>query len=164
MTKVDIRRAKPSDSEQIFEIYRPIIEDTVISFETSPPSVEQIARRIASTLNTHEWLVAQSGNEIVGYTYATQYRSRQAYRRSTETTVYVHRDHRAQGVGRSLYLALFESLRSLDFHQAYAGIALPNEGSIALHEALGFERIGIFKEAGFKFDSWHDVLWLQRHV
>ena len=164
MTKVDIRRAKPSDSEQIFEIYRPIVEGTVISFEITPPSIELISSRIASTLKTHEWLVAESGNEIVGYTYATQYRSRQAYRRSTETTVYVHQDHRSQGVGRSLYLALFESLISRGFRQAYAGIALPNEGSIALHEALGFERIGVFKEAGFKFDGWHDVLWLQRRV
>lgn len=164
MTKTEIRRAKASDSDQICEIYRPIVEDTVVSFEISPPSNEQISRRIISTLNTHEWLVAVDGSKIVGYTYATQYRSRQAYRHSTETTVYIHQDHQKQGLGRSLYTALFESLESLGFHQAYAGIALPNEGSIALHETMGFEHVGIFRDAGYKFDSWHDVSWWQRRI
>ena len=136
----------------------------MISFEIIPPSSDEISRRIVSTLETREWLVAEDDGEVVGYAYATQYRSRQAYRFSTETTVYIRNDRRGRGHGRNLYVALFESLGSLRYRRAYAGIALPNKGSIALHKALGFEHIGVFKEAGFKFGGWHDVSWWQRSV
>ena len=162
--KAKVRRATSNDSGQILEIYRPIVEDTVISFEIKPPSRDEISRRIESVLNTHEWLVAESDNGIAGYAYASPYRQRHAYRYSAETTVYIRQDQRQQGLGRLLYDALFESLASIGYRRAYAGIALPNEQSIALHEAMGYEHIGVFKEAGFKFERWHDVSWWQRKV
>ena len=162
--QVDIRRAMPSDAEQIIAIYLPIVEETNISFETDPPSCEAMSRRISTTLDTHEWLVAYDKDGIAGYTYASQYRPRQAYRYSVETTVYVHERCRGLGVGKNLYEALFSSLVSLGFHSAYAGIALPNPASIALHKAVGFKPIGVFQDAGFKFEKWHDVSWWQRKV
>ena len=159
-----IRRAALSDAEQISEIYLPIVEETNISFETVPPGIEEIACRIGTILATHEWLVAYDQSGIIGYSYASQYRPRDAYRFAVETTAYVHMRCRGQGVGKHLYKALFESLNALDFHTAYAGIALPNPASIALHTAVGFESIGVFEEAGLKFEKWHDVSWWQRKV
>ena len=161
---MEIRQAISSDAENIIAIYLPIVEQTNISFETSPPSLEEMSLRIGATLETHEWLVALDDYGVAGYAYASQYRPRSAYRYSVETTVYVHERCRGQGVGKNLYKALFSSLVSLGFNKAYAGIALPNAASIALHESVGFESIGIFPEAGFKFDTWHDVSWWQRSV
>lgn len=162
--QMKIRQAVSSDAEQISAIYFPIVKETTISFETNPPDTEEIARRINTTLDTHEWLVACDLAGIVGYAYASQYRPRDAYRFAVETTVYIHERCRWQGVGKSLYEALFTSLNSLGFHSAYAGIALPNPASIALHKAFGFEPIGVFQDAGLKFGKWHDVSWWQRKV
>ena len=159
-----IRQATLSDAEQISEIYLPIVAETTISFETNPPDSEEIARRIGTILDSHEWLVAFDHDGITGYAYASQYRARHAYRYAVETTAYVHERCRGQGVGKYLYDALFKSLDTLDFHTAYAGIALPNLASVALHKAVGFESIGVFKEAGLKFEKWHDVSWWQRKV
>ena len=161
---MEIRRAIPSDAEHILAIYRPIVEESNISFETDPPSCEEISRRIATTLETYEWLVAYDQVGMAGYAYASQYRPRQAYRYSVETTVYVNEKCRRQGVGKNLYDVLFSSLDALGFHSAYAGIAMPNSASIALHKAAGFESIGVFQDAGFKFEKWHDVSWWQRKV
>ena len=153
-----------SDAEQISAIYLPIVKETNISFETDPPGSEEIARRISTTLTTHEWLVACDQLGISGYAYASQHRPRHAYRYTVETTAYVHERCRGQGVGKKLYESLFASLDSLGFHTAYAGIALPNPASIALHKAVGFESIGVFQDAGLKFEKWHDVSWWQRKV
>lgn len=161
---MDIRRAISADAEQILEIYRPIVEATNISFETDSPSVEEMSRRIAAVLESHDWLVATDLDGITGYAYASPYRPRQSYRFSTETTAYVHHRCRGQGVGKALYEVLFASLAKQGFHSAYAGIALPNPASIALHKAVGFESIGVFRDAGFKFEKWHDVSWWQRRV
>lgn len=161
---VKIRRATLEDSDQIAAIYCPIVEDTVISFESDPPDSDEMTRRIAATLKNHEWLVAESDGAIRGYAYASVFNERHAYRYSTATTLYMHPIYQRQGIGRNLYMALFESLASLGFHRAYAGISLPNDASVALHQSLGFEQVGVFKEAGFKFDQWHDVAWLQRAV
>lgn len=153
-----------SDAEQISAIYLPIVKETTISFETDAPDSEEIARRIGAALTAHEWLVAVDQSGVAGYAYASQYRPRHAYRYSVETTAYVDERCRGQGVGKKLYEALFTSLDSLGFHTAYAGIALPNAASVALHKAVGFESIGVFQDAGFKFGQWHDVSWWQRRV
>lgn len=159
-----IRQAVESDAEQVLSIYRPIVEETAISFELITPTTEEIATRINSALKSHEWLVACHSSGVTGYAYASQYRPREAYRFAAETTVYVRPDQRGKGVANSLYDALFESLDSKGFRRAYAGIALPNAASVALHKAVGFESIGTFPEAGFKFGLWHDVSWWQRKV
>lgn len=164
MANTTIRRARPSDAESIANIYTPIVEQTAISFELHAPSEEQIAKRIESTLRHHEWLVADTARGLAGYAYASAHRPREAYDRSVETSAYVHSEHRGQGLGRALYEALFVSLASRSFHNAFAGIALPNDASTALHKAVGFEHIGTFKEVGYKFGRFHDVSWWQRRV
>jgi len=161
---IEIRQAVESDAEQILQIYKLIVESTAISFEMQTPSIDEISYRIRSALKTHEWLVAVDSEGVAGYAYASQYRAREAYRFSAETTVYVKEKCRGAGVGKNLYETLFQSLKVKGFRRAFAGIALPNEGSIALHKASGFTEVGVFLEAGLKFDRWHDVSWWQRRV
>jgi len=160
----NIRQAKLADAEQLLEIYRPIVQNTATSFELYPPTVQEFSLRIATCIESHDWLVMEEADKLIGYAYATPHRAREAYKHSVETSVYVHADYRGRGIGIMLYEALFLSLQMHDFHNAYAGIALPNKASIALHQSLGFKPIGIFREIGFKQGHWHDVSWWQRAI
>ena len=159
-----IRQAATDDAAGIVEIYRPIVENTAVSFEVAVPSVADIASRIESILASHQWLVAEVEGDIAGYAYASPHRAREAYRYATEVSAYVHPDHQQRGLARDLYTALFEAVRELGYHGAYAAITLPNEASIALHQSCGFTEIGTFHEVGYKFDAWHDVSWWQRRI
>ena len=161
---MQIRRANPQDAGRLRQIYAPFVEETAVSFETTVPSTEDFSKRIASTLTTHEWLVAEEDGHVCGYAYGTPHRAREAYRMSVETSVYIDSNYRGKGIGKRLYQDLFTSLRSLGFHNAYAGITLPNDASVALHQSIGFEAIGIFREVGYKKSEWHDVSWWQRSV
>jgi phosphinothricin acetyltransferase len=136
--------------------------ETAISFEEVPPTVEAMAARIASTLKTHPYLVAVSDGKVCGYVNASTHADRAAYRHSVNTTVYIAAEARGTGVGRALYTALLPTLVRQGFHAAFAGIALPNPGSVRLHESVGFEPLGVYREVGFKFGCWHDVGWWQR--
>jgi L-amino acid N-acyltransferase YncA len=133
-----IRVAVPSDADAIAAIYAPIVRDTAISFETEPPTPEVTAARIAKTLPIHPWLVAEQAGRVVGYTYSGQHREWAAYRWSTDVSAYVAPEVRRAGLGRALHGRLFEILRAQNFRSAFAGITLPNDASVGLHEALGF--------------------------
>jgi L-amino acid N-acyltransferase YncA len=133
----------------------------VISFEEIVPSVEETRARIEATLLRWPWLVYEDGGEVLGYAYASKHRERAAYRWSVDVSVYVRENARGRGIGRSLYLALFRILREQGFHHAFAGIALPNVASIALHRSVGFAPVGVYREVGFKFGAWHDVAWME---
>ncbi len=157
-----IRMANFSDAAAIQAIYAPIVEGTAISFEEVPPSVAEMEERIATTLEDYPYLVAERQGEVIGYAYASQHRARAAYRWSVDVTVYIADQAHRTGVGRALYSRLIPELTDRGFHAAFAGIALPNVGSVALHESMGFSPLGIYREVGRKFDSWHDVGWWQR--
>lgn len=157
-----LRPATEADAPAILEIYRPIVLETAISFELEPPSVEEMAARVAKANSRWCWLVAERGGEILGYAYGSAFRERPAYRYSVEVSAYVDARHRGQGVARTLYEALLAELTRLGYCRAFAGIALPNDASVALHAALGFEPVGVFRAAGWKFGRWHDVGWYQR--
>jgi phosphinothricin acetyltransferase len=154
-----IRICSVADADAVAAIYAPIVRDTVISFEVDPPTSREMARRIAATLQTHPWLVAEQEGRVVGYAYAGQHRDRSAYRWSVDVTAYVAANSRRYGVGRALYERLIGILQRQGFHAAFAGIALPNAASIGLHEAVGFRPVGIYKEVGFKQGQWRDVEW-----
>jgi phosphinothricin acetyltransferase len=159
---MNIRSATAADAPAILAIYAPVVRDTIISFETEIPTVHEMADRIDTTLKTHPYLVAHANGAMAGYAYAGHHRARSAYRWSADVTVYVAPEARRSGVARALYGRLLPMLVEREFHAAFAGIALPNPASVALHEAMGFVPVGIYREVGFKFGRWHDVGWWQR--
>lgn len=152
-----VRDAEEADAAACAEIYAPIVRDTPISFELTEPGAEEFVARIARVQQTDPWLVATFDDMVVGYAYAADFRSRAAYAGSRETTVYVHEGHRGRGVGSALMRRLLADLRARGAHVAIACIALPNDGSVMLHERLGFTAAGVFRESGRKFDRWYDV-------
>jgi L-amino acid N-acyltransferase YncA len=162
MSEMTIREADPSrDADACAAIYAPHVEGSAVSFEERAPDAAELATRIERYGRSHAWLVAERGKEVVGYAYATAFNERPAYRWSASVSVYVAEVARGQGVGRALYEALFDRLRERGFRMACAGITLPNEASVGLHEALGFERTGVNREIGFKQGAWRDVGWFQ---
>ena len=109
----------------------------------------------------HEWLVAERDGRVVGYAYGGTHRTRAAYNRTVEVSAYVDRSTHRSGIGRELYTALFERLRERGFRLLVAGITLPNDASVGIHEALGFEPVGVYRSIGFKNGEWWDVGWWQ---
>lgn len=160
MPSPTIREAIPDDAAQIQAIYAPIVSATTISFELEPPSVDDIRQRILHTAPKLPWLVCER-DEILGYAYASQHRSRAAYQWSVDVSVYVHEQARRMHIGRALYTALFKILALQGFFNAYAGIALPNPASVGIHESLGFVPVGVYRGVGYKLGAWHDVGWWQ---
>jgi phosphinothricin acetyltransferase len=157
-----VRDAQPErDAAACAAIYAPYVEQTAITFEERAPDALEMEARISRYRATHPWLVAESGGEVVGYAYACRHQERPAYRWVADVSVYVAANRRGEGLGRSLYEALFTRLRQQNFQIAWAGITLPNDASVALHEALGFLRVGISPRIGWKGGHWHDVSWWQ---
>jgi len=162
MSRPTIRSAAPElDAAACAELYGHYVESGPISFEELAPSAAEFAERIERTAATHPWLVAERGGEVVGFAYACPHRQRPAYRWSVDVSVYVAAGHLGQGVGGELYRELVELLRAQRFRMAFAGITLPNEASVALHESLGFVQVGRMREVGWKLGSWRDVGWWQ---
>jgi phosphinothricin acetyltransferase len=154
-----IRLATDADAAAVQAIYAPYVRETAISFETEPPTVDEIRRRIATVLEWAPWLVCGRDGAVVGYAYAGRFHARAAYQWTVEVTVYVDRAHRRAGVGRALYEALLEALRFQGFRTAVGIIAVPNPASVGLHERLGFRRDGLLAAVGHKHGRWHDVGW-----
>ena len=121
-----------------------------------------MAGRIAAYGASHAWLVAEVDGSVAGYAYSSPHRERAAYASSCDVAVYVDPAHARQGIGRALYAELLPLLAGKGFHAAFAGIALPNEASVGLHEAMGFTSVGIYREVGWKLGAWRDVGWWQR--
>lgn len=160
-----IRTAAPGDAEAIAAIYIPIVLETTISFEWVPPTADEIRQRIAKTLKKYPWLVALDDEDAVaGFVYAGAHRDPPSYQWSVNTSVYVRDDCRGQGIGGALYTELMRQLRELGYYRAFAGIALPNDASVALHESVGFRPLGVYEKVGFKFGAWRDVGWWQCEI
>jgi phosphinothricin acetyltransferase len=158
---VSIRFAEPQDAAAIQAIYAPNVESTAISFELVPPTVEDMAERIARIAPQFPWLVCEIDGQVAGYVYACSHRERAAYRWAVDVTVYVDTAHRRRGVGRALYTSLLELLRQQGYSKAYAGITLPNPGSVGVHEVMGFEPVAVYRGVGYKLGRWRDVGWWQ---
>jgi phosphinothricin acetyltransferase len=160
-----VRMARIEDAAQIAAIYAPYVTDAATSFELEPPDAAEMAARIRSVLGLAPWLVCAGeggeGAEIWGYAYAARHRERAAYRWSIDTTMYVRADRHRRGAGAALYRALLPLLRLQGFYVAHAGITLPNAASVGLHEALGFQPVGVYPAVGWKLGAWRDVGWWQ---
>ena len=156
-----LRAASVADAGAIHAIYAPYVRDTAISFEIDPPGVDEMAGRIERTLARYPYIVAEHEGRVLGYAYAGPLKDRAAYDAAVEATVYVDGAAQRLGLGRLLYDELLGLLRERGCHTAIGIIALPNEGSVALHERVGFRHVGTLREVGWKFDRWHDCGWWQ---
>jgi len=159
-----VRDATIEDAPSCASIYAPYVTGTAVTFETEPPSPEEMAKRIAAALASHAWVVLPDSDRVVGYAYAAPYKSRPAYRWSCEVSVYIEMGRRRTGAGRLLYQTLFERLEKRGYRMAVAGMTLPNEASVGLHRAMGFEAVGTYRRIGWKHGAWHDVAWAQRAI
>jgi L-amino acid N-acyltransferase YncA len=158
---VSIRDATLDDATVCAAIYAPYVEHTAITLETEPPAPPEMADRIASALATHAWLVATDHGCVVGYAYAHAFNARQAYDWSCEVSIYLDMGLRRTGTGRALYETLLGRLDGRGYRMAVALITLPNQASLGLHRAFGFEDVGVWKNIGWKHGAWHDVALAQ---
>jgi phosphinothricin acetyltransferase len=157
-----IRDADPAlDAGACAAVYEPFVTDSAISFEETPPDAAEFANRIERITRRHPWLVAELDGEVVGFAYGSPHRERAAYRWAADVSVYLAAKAHRRGIGRELYQTLFELLKRQGLQTLCAGITLPNEASVGLHEALGFRRIGVYRRIGFKRGCWRDVGWWQ---
>jgi L-amino acid N-acyltransferase YncA len=161
MSAVAIRPARPADAAACARVYAPYVTDSCISFEYEPPTAGEVAARMAAA---HAWVVAEEGGIVAGYAYASEHRARAAYRWSADVAIYIAETHRGRGLGRLLYEELFARARELGLRTLCAGVAQPNAASDALHRALGFREVGVYRRIGFKNGAWHDVRWWQLHL
>lgn len=152
-----IRPARHDDAAAIHAIYEPIVRHSAITFETVLPAVAAMRERIQAKLQHYPWLVWEEAGEVLAYAYAGRFRERAAYDWIAETSIYVHADARRRGIARRLYGVLLEVMAAQGINQAVGVITLPGETSVAMHEAIGFEPAGVWRQAGYKLDRWWDV-------
>jgi len=158
---VSIRLAAAGDAAALSALYAPYVTGSAVSFETEPPGEADFRARIEAGAGLHPWLVAcDERGGLLGYASASPFRPRPAYRFTVETSVYLAQDAVGRGIGGELYRRLLDTLERQGFAQAIGAITLPNPASVALHERLGFERAGTYRNVGWKLGRWHSVgLW-----
>lgn len=156
-----IRPVQPSDAEQICTIYNEYVKNSRSTFEENPVTVDVMVSRIQKITKNYPWLVYEQQGNVIGYTCATQWKERAAYRHTVETGIYIDSNRLGKGVGSSLKGAMLDKLKEQSFHCVISGIALPNPASVALCEKFGFKKVAHFKEVGFKLNEWVDVGYWQ---
>jgi phosphinothricin acetyltransferase len=161
---MNIRRAVIDDAQAIVGIYNWYVENTAITFETEAVTIEAMRNRIGEKLSTHDWLVGEENGAVVGYAYFGSFRPRAAYRHTVESTIYLSQEAKGKGFGRLLYSRLIESAASHGFREVIGVIALPNPESVRLHERMGFLKVGILQNIGFKFGAYIDVGMWQKSI
>ena len=162
--EITIRPVTEADAEKLLAIYAPYVTDTFVTYEYTVPTVEEFRERIRNTLQTYPYFAAVENGRIIGYAYASAFHPRRAYLWSAEATVYLERGVRGRGVGRLLYERLEETLKQQNVQNVNACIAYPNPQSIAFHEKMGYRMVGAFHQCGYKFDTWYDMVWMEKHI
>ncbi len=159
-----IRNAMTDDAAALLAIYAPYVAESCVSFETEVPSLLEFSKRIEEVSERYPFLVCECGGEIAGYTYATKFKERAAYRFSVTSSIYIAPGFKGKGLGKKLYNQLFERLREQGYYGVYAGISLPNDASVGLHKAVGFTEVGVYHNVGYKLGRWIDSLWLEKFL
>lgn len=159
-----VRAARPADLRALTDIYNHYVDTSGVTFDTTRFTVEERREWFShyATTGPHRLLVAVDGDDVLGYATSSPFRPKPGYASSVETSVYLRHDATGRGLGTMLYRALLEALADLDLHRAYAGVALPNDASVALHERLGFHEVGTYVEVGRKLGRYWDVRWFER--
>ncbi len=161
---MDIRPFAPGDEHGICALYNHYISHTTVTFEEAPLTARAMRARIDDYRQHHPWLVCEIDGQLVGYSYASQFHHRSAFRHTVESTVYVRQGFGRRGIGQALYRPLLQHLAQQGCHVALAAIALPNDSSVGLHEALGFTKVGHFSQVGRKFGQWIDVGYWEKRL
>lgn len=164
MNNCKIRLANEGDYSSILNIYEPFVRDTIITFEYKVPSEEEFIERMAKIQKTFPLLVCEEENVVVGYAYISRFREREAYDWSVESSIYIDPSHQGKCIGKALYVALIELSGLLGYCNIYGVVTMPNIKSEKLHSKLGFEKVGILKNVGFKFGNWVDVQYLALNI
>lgn len=159
-----IRIATPKDSAALIAIYAPYVTNTTISFEYEVPSIEEFAERIENTLEKYPYLVLEENDEIIGYAYASTYNKRTAYNWACEISIYIRQDNQSRGAGTLLYLTLEDILKQQHIATIVSCITEGNQKSEIFHQKHGFKIVASFNNIGYKFDKWHDVIWMQKDL
>lgn len=166
-----IRAATADDAEELIRIYSYYVKETAITFEYEVPSNEEFRERIKDTLRRFPYIVCVRDGRIAGYAYAGYFKERRAYDWACETTVYVDRTLKTQGIGKELYGALEAILRNMNMINLNACIAFPvredeylTENSVHFHEHMGYRLVGRFTRCGYKFDRWYDMVWMEKFL
>jgi L-amino acid N-acyltransferase YncA len=156
-----VRPASAQDAGACLAIYRPYVQNTAISWEIDVPTADEMAARIGGLRATHDWLVLERDDQIIGFAYGQPLKRLAAFQWSAETGIYVDVHHHRAGGGRQLYTQLLRRLTERGYRQAFAGITQPNEASNGFHRSFGFQDAGLYRRVAWKHDSWHDVAWMQ---
>jgi phosphinothricin acetyltransferase len=159
-----IRAFSPKDTEAILAIYAPYIVESAVTFDTAVPDLLSFEHKLSNISSSYPFLVAEENDTLLGYAYANKYREREAYQWSVETSVYISEHAQKKGLASRLYHKLFDELVLLHYVKAYAIITLPNPASENFHTKMGFRKIAVFEDAGFKMGEWHDVLWMDKQL
>lgn len=171
MKKYSVHSVKVEDAEKILNIYAPYILETAITFEYDVPTVTEFRARIEKTLAKYPYLAAKDGDKIVGYAYAGEFVGRAAYSRSAALSMYVDKNLRRGGIGKTLYAALENALRERGILNLYSCIAYPKiedeyltRNSVEFHKHIGFEIVGRFHDCAYKFNRWYDMIWMEKII
>ena len=164
MENILIRKAQIDDYKEILNIYEKYIRETCITFEIEVPSDEEFRDRTKTIIANYPYLVCEIEGKVVGYAYATKHAERAAYDYDVNLSIYINQAYHKRKIGSLLYSRLLKLLKAQGYYNAYAGITLPNEKSLSFHQALGFETVGTYQKTGYKFEQWHDVIWLQKNL
>ena len=159
-----IRLITLDDAAATLEIYRPYVENSIISFEGATPTLDEWEQKIMHILEEYPWIVCEHEGEIIGYAYGSRHRYRTAYNWSAESTIYMKQGFHRKGAGKILYETLFKLLKLQGYVNVYAGVTMPNEKSEKFHLAVGFYEVGYFRKIGYKLGGWHDTRWFQLHL
>ena len=171
MEKIVTRSASVNDAEALLNIYAYYVENTAITFEYDVPTLEEFQKRITNTLKKYPYLVIEKEGMILGYAYAGVFKDRAAYDWSAETTIYLKYDAVKCGLGRMLYEALEEEMKTRGFLNLYACIGYPIEedeyltkNSAQFHAHLGYLFVGEFYQCGYKFGRWYNMIWMEKLI
>lgn len=162
---ITIREARPEDAKELLAIYKPYVVKTAITFEYEVPTEEEFKNRVVNTLKKYPYLLAVDENhEIIGYTYASAFKTRKAYDWSVETSIYIKEGRHGEGLGKLLYQKLEDILKEMGICNMCACIAYPNPESEAFHEKLGYKTVAHFHQSGFKMGKWYDMIWMEKFI
>ncbi|MDV7188200.1 arsinothricin resistance N-acetyltransferase ArsN1 family B [Lutibacter sp. TH_r2] len=156
-----IRKVKLSDASAIAEIYNFHVYNTIVTFDLIPVSASEMKETIQNVIKKYPWFVYEIDNKVVGYAYASYWKTRSAYDATVESSIYISEKAIGNGIGKQLYNHLLNELKQQKIHAVIGGISLPNKASVAIHEKFGFKKVAHFTEVGFKFNKWIDVGYWQ---